>query len=213
MTSSPRPTWATTSMSPSNASSAASASLIITWSSASSSRTGSLFCGVSVHGHRPQLWPVAAMAAAAGTVAMRRKPRSAAAGVAPSRHVAVVAPARPGRATGGRRRRTAARTCRAARCPLGLLRVLVREAAAVIGDLEGQLTPAWSASRMRQCRAREWRITLVTASRRHQASTASASGSNVPDRSVSPASSSSPMPAASRAFCAVMTSIASVGLR
>src|SRR5580704_6353352 len=39
-TSSPRPTWATTSMSPSNDSSAASASLIIAWSSASSSRTG-----------------------------------------------------------------------------------------------------------------------------------------------------------------------------
>ena len=41
-TSSPRPTWATTSMSPSNDSSAASASLIMTWSSASSSRTGCL---------------------------------------------------------------------------------------------------------------------------------------------------------------------------
>jgi hypothetical protein len=40
-TSSPRPTCATTSMSPSNESSAASASLIITWSSARSSRTGS----------------------------------------------------------------------------------------------------------------------------------------------------------------------------
>ena len=70
-----------------------------------------------------------------------------------------------------------------------------------------------SVSRIRQCRAPEWRITLVTASRRHQASTASASGSKVPDRRVSPASSSSAIPAASSAFRAVMTSMASVGLR
>ena len=74
-------------------------------------------------------------------------------------------------------------------------------------------SPARSVSRIRQCRAREWRITLVTASRRHQASTASAAGSKVPDRRVSSASSSSAMPAASSAFRAVMTSMASVGLR
>ena len=76
-----------------------------------------------------------------------------------------------------------------------------------------EVSPARSVSRIRQCRAPECLITLVTASRRHQASTASASGSNMPDRIVSPESSSRLMPAASRALRAVMTSIASVGRR
>ena len=66
---------------------------------------------------------------------------------------------------------------------------------------------------MKQFFAPEWRITLVTASRRHQASAASASGSNVPDSSVSSASSCGAIPALSRAVRAVMISTASVGRR
>ncbi len=53
-----------------------------------------------------------------------------------------------------------------------------------------ETSPDRSVRRIRQLAAPEWRITLVAASRRHQASAASASGSKVPDRMVRAGSSS-----------------------
>ena len=91
-------------------------------------------------------------------------------------------PCRPARGPDqtGRRPRTAVRTCRAGPrrwpVPPGPAARWLRVAMAVVGDLQGQLADRRSVSRIRQFCAPECRITLVTASRRHQASAASASG-------------------------------------
>src|SRR5580704_15431169 len=78
---------------------------------------------------------------------------------------------------------------------------------------ESVCVSSWRMRRMEQFFAPEWRITFVTASRRHQASAASASGLNVPDSSVSSGSSCGAIPALSRAVRAVIVSTASVGRR
>src|SRR5580693_8284732 len=112
-TSSPRPTWATTSMSPSNDSSAASASRIITWSSASSSRTGAS-CVIVVHRNRGgELEAVAPSTTGAGFGRAERQ--AAAFRRQPFRH-AVQAGA------------------------VGRVRLLTAGSVAVVTDLEGQFT-------------------------------------------------------------------------
>src|SRR5580692_11630115 len=110
-TSSPRPTWATTSMSPSKDSRAASASLIMTWSSASSSRTGA---SVVIAVYRDRGGQLEAVGLAEIGAGFGRPERQAAAfGGQPFGHAA-----QP--------------------CSVGRARVLAARAVAVVGDLEGQ---------------------------------------------------------------------------
>src|ERR1700730_14710170 len=111
-TAAPRPTWATTSRSPSNESSAASASRIITWSSASSSRTGDSLVIVVDRDGGGQLEAVAPSTSGAGVGSAEQEP--AALGGQAFGHAA-----QPG--------------------SVGLVGVLATGSAAVVADLKGQL--------------------------------------------------------------------------